>query len=223
MRIDSFICDYGGVVSDHYCEPFHGQLAATLGVSSKKLRELLSERSEHGRAYRLDKITMAEFWTEVCRLSNGACHDHGYLQEMWAQTYIPNTAVLIFMKHLKEKVGVKTGIVMNEDRARAEYVMDRHKIHQYASIVVTSCDVGFLKPDIEMFKIVLTKFKRQNKPSSVLYIDDRESHVNAAKECGMQVYRYNSAGEMFCFLEDVEFVAFDEHIGQAPNAFSIGR
>src|SRR5438552_991824 len=109
MTIDTVLCDYGGVVADHYSEPYESQLAELLGVGRQRLRSLLSERSPHGRAYRLDQLTMKEFWSEV--IQGAGKVDPGtsieLLQELWARTYIPNQAVLSLLSYLRFGKGLQ--------------------------------------------------------------------------------------------------------------------
>jgi FMN phosphatase YigB (HAD superfamily) len=209
MIIDSFMCDYGGVVSDHYSEPFQGQLASALGVTRSRLRELLSERSPQGRSYRLDKMSKREFWEAVRRLAGKGEIDEDYLQELWARTYIPNQSVLSLLRYLNNSLGVQTGIVMNEDRWRYNFVMDHYKLDTLASVVITSFEVGALKPEMPMYHEILRRCSRTNRPERVIYIDDRQSHVDAAISCGMQGYSYINAGELACFVDSINFLAFE--------------
>jgi HAD superfamily hydrolase (TIGR01509 family) len=203
------MCDYGGVVSDHYCEPFQGQLAEALGVTRTKLRELLSERSLQGRLYRLDQMSKSEFWEEVRRLSRKAEIDEDRLQDLWAMTYIPNPAVLSLLGYLKDEWGVQTGIVMNEDRWRYKFIEDHYELNKYAPLIVASFEVGALKPEKEMYQAVLERCNRAARPDRVLYVDDRQSHVDAAVACGMKGYRYVNAGEFAGFIDGITLCRFE--------------
>lgn len=209
MTIDTFVCDYGGVVADHYSEPFQGEMADALGITRKRLRELLSERSEHGKAYRLDLMSKSEFWVEVMRLANKEGLDEDYLQELWAKTYIPNQAILSLLGYLKDSLGVLTGIVMNEDRWRYQFILENYDIKKYAPLIVASFEVAAIKPDKAIYEVVLSKAHRVNKPERVLYVDDRQTHVDAAKACGMQGYLHVNAGELSHFVETIELSRYE--------------
>lgn len=100
--IDTIIFDYGGVLADHYVEPFQTQLGEILHATQKETRELTSERSPHGRDYRLNKITKQDFWNAIKKLSNTE-FDIDYVHDLFEKTYMPNAAMMSLIKHLKEK------------------------------------------------------------------------------------------------------------------------
>ena len=214
MQIDSVFLDYGGVVADHYCEPFLGYLARELGTSRDHARELLSERSEHGRLFRLDRMSPGDFWNAVRRLAPRKDFSDEVMGELWARTYIPNEAVLSLLDHLRTDQRMQTGVVMNEDRVRLAFIEERYSLARRVSIVLASCDVGSVKPERAMYIALLDRARRSFRPASVLYIDDRESHVAAAEAVGMRGYVYKNAGELSVYfgrlLEASVLVSFDE-------------
>lgn len=209
MIIDTLIFDYGGVVADHYCEPYQGRLAAALGTTREHARELVSERSPHGRAYRLNQLSKSEFWGEVVRLAEVKGANDDELQQLWAETYIPNVAVLSLLNYLRDEVAAQTGIVMNEDYWRYEYIENTYALKERVSLVVASFEIGAVKPDKAFYEAILARARRTVAPERVLYFDDRQTHVDAAVACGMRGYRYVNAGELAIFLSGVEIHKFD--------------
>lgn len=110
--IDTIVFDYGGVLADHYVEPFQSQLGELLNATQKETRELTSERSPHGRDYRLGKITKQDFWNAIKKLSNTE-FDIDYAHDLFEKTYIPNPAMLSLVKWLKDKKGIQIGLGLN--------------------------------------------------------------------------------------------------------------
>ena len=210
MLIDTLILDYGGVLSDHYCEPFQGRLAGLLGISREQTRELISEKSHQGKLYRLDKIEKSKFWHEVMNKAHAQNLDEELLQELWAKTYIINQAVLSLINYLKNELGVQIGVIMNEDKWRYEYVLKTYDLEKETSFITASFAVGSLKPEKKIYEVALTQSGRINNPEKVLYIDDRKTHVEAAVNCGMQGYIYINAGELSRFVETITFTPFVE-------------
>ena len=51
--IDTVMLDYGGVVADHYSEPYVSRLAAELGTTRRTALDVLGEHSVHGKQYLL--------------------------------------------------------------------------------------------------------------------------------------------------------------------------
>jgi len=205
--IDTIMCDYGGVVADHYSEPYLSQLATELGTDRRGARDLVSERAPHGIAYRLDQIGKTEFWAAVRKLSPRKSFDDDVVQELWARTYIPNAAVLSLLHHVHSFHGVNIGIVMNEDRGRYEFILREFPTEMQPFIMVPSFEVGFVKPDPPMYDVVLERCGRTHRPDRVLYVDDRKTHVDPAIARGMQGHVHLNAGELANFIETLTLVA----------------
>ena len=203
MNIDTIQLDYGGVVADHYSEPYLGYLASELGVTRKGARGLLSEQSPHGRLYRLDQLSKEAFWEEVRKLAPRKDFDDDTVQELWAKTYIPNAAVLSLLTYLRAECGIQIGIVMNEDRWRYRYILETYRLDSCVDVIVVSFEVGTLKPEAAMSEAILRLSNRLPSPGSVLYIDDRQSHVDAAVRAGMQGYRHVNAGELSTYIAEL--------------------
>jgi FMN phosphatase YigB (HAD superfamily) len=196
MPIDTIQFDYGGVVADHYSEPYLGLLASELGVDRNAARALLSEQSPHGRLYRLDQLSKEAFWEEVRKLSRRTTFNNEFVQELWAKTYIPNAAVLSLIAYLRNDLGLQIGVVMNEDRWRYRFIMDTYCLDSYLDVTVASFQVGALKPEAAMSEAILRLSNRLSSPDSVLYVDDRQTHVDATVRAGMRGYQYLNAGEL---------------------------
>jgi FMN phosphatase YigB (HAD superfamily) len=203
MLVDSIFFDYGGVVADHYCEPYQGRLAEAFGTSRKMARELVSEKSVHGRLYRLNQLSKTAFWEEVRRLAPQKSFRDDVVQELWARTYIPNVAVLELLRFLREEVGAQTGIVMNEDVSRLSFIINNYRLDAVVSSLVASCEVGVVKPDSGIYAEILKRGRREVCPQRVLYVDDRQSHVDAAMAAGMEGYQYTNAGDLSIFISDL--------------------
>jgi FMN phosphatase YigB (HAD superfamily) len=198
--IDTVMLDYGGVVADHYSEPYISRLATEFGTSLERSWELVAEHLPHGKQYRLDQISKSEFWAQVRQLAPRKDFDDDTVQELWARTYIPNMSVLSLLDYLKNDRGIQTGIVMNEDKWRYKYVVESLNWLQYVDLIVPSFEIGAVKPEKAIYAAFLKELGRAEMPDRVLYVDDRETHVDAAVRCGMQGYVYLNAGELSKFI-----------------------
>ena len=56
-----------------------------------------------------------------------------------------------------------------------------------------SCDIGFVKPDERYFQSIITKLGVS--PSSILFIDDQESSVMAARVTGLNAAVFTASLE----------------------------
>lgn len=180
--------DNGGVLSDHYCDPAHSMLAACLGVDQEVLKKLLSESSEHGAAYRTNKISREDFWGQVLSLA-GVNEQHNYskLEKLWAESYQINTTIVEILKRYKN-VGLKIGLIANTDIYRKVYMQGINELSGLFDYVIASCDVGEIKPNKKIFEYAINL--SGVKPQNIIYFDDRASHVEAALAAGMRSHAY---------------------------------
>lgn len=192
--VDTIIFDYGGVVADHYVEPYQNRLGKILNTTQKGTRELTSERSAHGRDYRLGKITKQDFWREIQRLSNTK-FDIDFVHDLFAKTYMPNPAMISLIKYLKNEKGIQIGLALNEDIDRWNYVKKEIRADEISSVNIVSCQIGFLKPEKAFYEEILKEAKRLDRPSRVMYVDDRKTYFDGAIACGLQGYLFVNSGD----------------------------
>ena len=205
--IDTIVFDYGGVLADHYVEPFQTQLGELLQTNQKGTRELTSEKSPHGRDYRLGKITKQDFWNKIKRLSNTE-FDIDQAHNLFEKTYIPNPAMISLVKWLKDKWGLQIGLGMNEDVDRWEHVRELIDTDELAHFGVISFEIGVIKPDKFFYETMLKKAQREQNPSRVMYVDDRDTHVEAAISHGMQEYHFSNHGDFVSSLHIMKLEKF---------------
>lgn len=211
------LLDYGGVVADHYCEPFTSMLGELLGVSRIKTQELISERSELGKAYRLNKIGLEEFWDGVREQVPNKGFDPQHAQELWARSYIVNEAVLSFLGYVRASYGTQVALLMNEDKDRFEYVHRQRDWSNYVDFFLSSHETGLLKPQKEVYELAAIRWGVD--PSEILYIDDRDGHVEAAKAVGMEGHVFKNYGELWRTLLKGQDIS--QYVPNEPNLGSL--
>ncbi|MCA9369346.1 HAD-IA family hydrolase, partial [Candidatus Woesebacteria bacterium] len=52
-----------------------------------------------------------------------------------------------------------------------------------------SCDIGFVKPEIEIYQIATEKAKTN--PEEILFIDDNNNFIEGAKKIGWQTFLFD--------------------------------
>ena len=204
--IDTIIFDYGGVVADHYQEPYQTQMAQKLGTDIAGAKKLVSEKEQHGADYRLNKITKEQFWNKIKELSKTE-FNHEEVHQLWVNTYQINVQMVEFLKKLKQK-GLQIGMALNEDKDRWEYIKSTYHVDDFSSINILSFEIGLLKPHKEFYNEVLKQAHRIQNPERVLYVDDRQTHIDGAKYVGMQGYVFTTIDAFKTFLSSVHLVPF---------------
>ena len=97
---------------------------------------------------------------------------------------------------------------MNEDVDRWEHVRELINADELAHFRVISFEIGVIKPDRLFYETMLKKAQREQNPSRVMYVDDRETHVEAAISHGMQGYHFSNPGDFVSALHTMKLEKF---------------
>ena len=201
LEIDILAVDYGGVLAHHYCEPYQSELSKILGVDDVTTKKLLSEKSEHGKAYRLDKISKEEFWNKVKSLAQCKNNvDNDQLQLLWAKTYILDLRVYQLLQNIKEQTTIKICLYTNSDRLRMNYAIKIYGLESLFDVIFSSWENGVIKPEQSSFSKLKQLFDLTSKPERIFYIDDRVSTIEAAKNEGIYGYVYKDYESLSSFI-----------------------
>lgn len=195
-EIDTYIFDYGGVLAFHNCEPWLGELANLLGTDRKRVKALLSETSEQGKAYRLNEMTRDEFWDLIKCETNAPDADPSDLELNWALSYQIDPQMLALAERLRTERGFQVGTLSNSDGYRHTHIEKTYGLSRKLDFTVSSHTHGIVKPSPSAYEKVLEVANRVQNPESVLYIDDRERNVHPALALGFQGYVF-STGDNF--------------------------
>jgi putative hydrolase of the HAD superfamily len=87
------------------------------------------------------------------------------------------------VRTLKERHGIKIGVVSNEGRELTADRIRRFGLHEFVDFFIVSCFVHFRKPDEDIFRVALDV--AQALPSQVAYLEDRPMFVEVAASLGM--------------------------------------
>lgn len=190
--VDTYVFDYGGVISFHYCEPWQSNVARLLKVSPETANNLLSETSSQGKAYREGKITRVEFWREVAKLAGAENFSYAELEDNWARSYQIDTRMLELIEQLRAERGFKIGIMMNTDEYRNRHIENEYQLSQNVDFVVSSFKHGVTKPNPEIYRITLGVADRLQTPGKVIYVDDKQRNITPCLGLGMKGYVFKS-------------------------------
>jgi FMN phosphatase YigB (HAD superfamily) len=181
------LADYGGVLGKHHLEPAQSTLATLLNVTVPALRQLLSERSPQGRAFREDRLTEREFWEDVVAKTGGrqplAEDLVDRLSLLWAQTYELDRDVLAVFNRTRSHATL--GVLTNIDRARSKYLENTVGILKLVDIYLPSYRFRATKPSEELWRRADSHLREcLGADVAVTYVDDRETHVQACSVVG---------------------------------------
>ena len=177
--IEAVLFDYGGVLTP----------AGEAGSNLRRLGEFLDYRIEeleeawHEVYPRLNKGHIDEegFWAHLGRRLGQAMPQERSRYWRWTDFEHHSPEITTLVDGLRRR-GIMTGILSNVLTPIAAYLKERGGYEGFDPVVL-SCEVGYMKPEREIYELALLRVGRPG--SQVLFIDDREANLEPARELGM--------------------------------------
>ena len=199
--IDLFVFDLGNVIL-----PFeHRQIASKLWQRSRNSGKLTEEDIfrdlfdlENGTINRYEEglSSSEEFFLEV-RKRYGLALEFEEFSEIWNNIFWDNPEVNEIIMYLKAK-GYPIFLLSNTNELHFSYVLDRYPIVHVFDEWILSFEVGAKKPHKRMYDAIFEKTDVERE--KVLYIDDIDAYVSAARSYGIQGLVYKSPDDLWKVL-----------------------
>jgi putative hydrolase of the HAD superfamily len=178
--IKGVIFDYGGTLTrDGSFKPVYERLAEKLGKDVEYVRTLM----KHGVGKFLrGQISEDEFW-KILEAEHGSpigAEDRN-VWVSWAELE-PDPLMVDLVARLRSD-GYKLAVLSNATQPSAEIIRN-HGGYEGFDEVVLSCEIGYAKPEIEMYKQVLDMLGLE--AQECLFVDDQQRILDPAIELGMQ-------------------------------------
>jgi len=185
--IKAIILDMGGVV-----------LTSQLGTVLEEIAKKLSiDPKEFGHFYYRYKQELQSGKLKVSDFAKLVQKEFKPTKEIipiWTDAYLRtmtlNLPLLNLIENLRNKY--KIGCITNTTDLHAQLNKER-KAFRYFDEVIISCDVGLVKPNKEIFELMLKKLNVKAK--DCIFVDDHENHVQAAEKLGMNGIVFRNTSE----------------------------
>lgn len=137
---------------------------------------------KHGSLAGRGKISIQQFWMnfreELNLLDDSSINDYFMY---WINTFSPITDTHSLIHELSQRYTL--GIITNTELGVFEAVVNRGLVPDVDfSLVVKSCDVGFLKPEKEIYTFAQDNVNYE--ANQILFIDDKSENIEAAISLG---------------------------------------
>jgi len=199
--IDLFVFDLGNVIL-----PFeHRQIASKLWQRARNSGKLTEEDifrdlfdMENGTINRYEEglSSSEEFFLEVRKRYSLALEFEEF-GEIWNNIFWDNPEVNEIIMYLKAK-GYPIFLLSNTNELHFSYVLDRYPIVHVFDEWILSFEVGAKKPHKRMYDAIFEKTDVERE--KVLYIDDIDAYVSAARSYGIQGLVYKSPDDLWKVL-----------------------
>ena len=193
MRILAVAFDYGSVLAWPPSSRACGRIAATAGMP----QSVLLDRYYRDRpAYDHGTIDAIEYWRRVTQGYPAASSEPeletlaGLDVEAWSQ---PNETALDWLPKLKA-AGLRVALLSNMPESFAGALEQRDRWLDLFDHRLYSGRVRLSKPDPAVYRLLLETLNGHSgsiAPENVLFLDDLEANVSAARSTGIRAELYN--------------------------------
>jgi epoxide hydrolase-like predicted phosphatase len=184
------VLDIGGVFYRGWPdEAFWVRWSARTGLDRPAMETVLSKSPEHREA-QVGRITA----DEAFQRAGGRLGLTGALMRAMAEdAYLSefNHAVAEAVRRLRVR-GVPVSALTNSLSTESQ-LQARPEFEGLFDHVVSSCDVGLIKPDPAIFQALLDRLGAM--PDEVVFVDDLISHVEAARAAGLHAIHFQTTDQ----------------------------
>lgn len=195
-NIKVVIWDMGGVLlrSEHY--RYRDELAVRFKITEAELEHRIFN-TESAELASVGKISQVDHWRNT-GLSLGLTEEEipAFEAAFWAGDRCDQELVS-FIRSLKQDF--KTGLLSNAWMGTREMLRDKYACLDAFDISVFSYEVGMVKPDPRIYRLILGRFKVE--PDNAIFVDDFVENVNAASMLGIHAIQFKSRDQV---IQDIK-------------------
>lgn len=172
--------DWGGVVANDPGDDFLAKILQDIGATPAQIQEIFQV---YMKRFMRGQISEAEYWGEL-RTNYGFSIDDSISDEFkkW-QGLVANKDILDLIDEAKEN-GWQTALLSNAIEPTYNVLLASGFYDKF-DIIIASCKENCAKPEFEIYEIALKKANATAGES--VFIDDRQSNLDSAREMGFQV------------------------------------
>lgn len=167
--------------------------------------KILDDSDPAARAFVKEKVSQSSMGLLSTEESTKLIADRlGITPEQWRQDikdgeYINEPLLSYIEKSLRPKY--KIALLSNVARGGLERRIGRDVLDNYFDLIITSAEIGMVKPDPEIYRHTLEKLGVKSKES--VFIDDREKYCKGAESLGIKAILYQDFKQMKSQLETI--------------------
>jgi putative hydrolase of the HAD superfamily len=184
------LCDLGGVLIDlnwisHARSLFGAQ--ATAEYLKEKWLNLLSVK-----LFEAGKISFSEFYRQFCAETGSEISQNDFKKEFIGILGNDKPGCIQILTRLAQRC--RLAMLSNTNELHVEELKKTSQVFGVFDELFFSYEMGLVKPDLQIFAVVCEKLVC--KPSEVLFFDDSDINIAAAREFGINAWRVDSPQEI---------------------------
>ncbi|MFA6940538.1 MAG: HAD family phosphatase [Clostridiaceae bacterium] len=116
----------------------------------------------------------------------------------WSEILIPMEESITLLGYLKSS-GCRIYLLSNFHETAFEYIYNKFSFIKEADGMVISCRVKLLKPEKEIYELLLNKYSLE--PEECVFIDDFDKNIEAARELGIHGICFKDAKSVYEYVD----------------------
>ncbi len=194
--IKAVIFDLGGVMVENPASKMKKFLSNVLNISE---RALVDRSSPYIADFQKGLISEEELWKKV---TINPWNQQEFGDSIWKraieEAYSPKKEMFSLINKLK-KFDLKIGILSNTEIPVVEFFQDQD--FSMFDEIIYSCLEGLRKPEKEIYLLSINRIGC--KPDEIIFVDDREENVIAAKQLGIHGIQFLSSDQVKKDIESI--------------------
>jgi putative hydrolase of the HAD superfamily len=192
LPFDAILFDVGGVLLTNGWD--HKERAAVIQSFDLDLTAFEAFHPEANERWEKDEITAQQYLDATVFYEPRSFTHKEFLNAIFAQSVPLGDSALPVLYDLSTSQKYLIGSLNNEAREPNDYRFARYGLRKHFEIAFSSCYVGLRKPHPEIYKRAIDILGLA--PERILFIDDRQSNVDAAASTGLQAIRFTGEQDL---------------------------
>lgn len=142
-------------------------------------------------------ITQKEAVMRFCSRQPSLEKEIKYIMGSWSKILIPMEESITLLNYLKS-TGCSIYLLSNFHEKAFEYIYDKFSFIKEVNGMVISYRVKLLKPEKEIYELLLKKYSL--KPDQSVFIDDFDKNVEAAEKLGIHGICFKDAKSVYGYI-----------------------
>ncbi|OQY43898.1 MAG: hypothetical protein B6242_13770 [Anaerolineaceae bacterium 4572_78] len=185
--LKAIIFDFGGVLLRTHDHSYRTRWDDKVGLLHGEFENYIFN-SDVGVQAQLGQVTWQVIWMEAQKRFHLSDEESHQAQRDFFRGDTLDTDLVDDIRHLKEHYLI--GLLSNTHYPNGNTLLREHNLNILFDFSVTSAEVGIMKPDPQIYHIVLERGGIS--AHQALFIDDSLSNIQTAKKLGMKTIHFTN-------------------------------
>ena len=192
LPFDVILFDVGGVLLTNGWD--HGERAAAVEKFHMDAADLNARNEEVFAAWDRGEITMDDYLNFTVFHEPRSFSREEFVAFLLDQSRLLPDGALDILKELAASGKFILGALNNEAREPNDYRFNKFGLRSYFDVTLSSCYLGMRKPEEAIFRLAIDVMG--GKSERILFIDDRQENVEAARAMGIVAILFKGANAL---------------------------